>query len=117
MNRTNRMVIRTLTAVFDGECLRLDGPHDLALLADRRYLIAVQADPLPAGEGVAWDTPDATATPPRRAARLEQCPQPSPLWSHCRVTQCPHWDGCNRAPRYNRCADVRRGGCIVYCSL
>ncbi|MDQ2808547.1 MAG: hypothetical protein M3Z04_16810 [Chloroflexota bacterium] len=63
MNRTNRMVIRTLTAVFDGECLRLDEPHDLALLADRRYLIAVQADPLPAGAGVAWDARDATPAP------------------------------------------------------
>ncbi len=63
MNRTNRMVIRTLTAVFDGECLRLDGGHDLALLADRRYLIAVQADPLPADAGVAWDAPDVGAAP------------------------------------------------------
>jgi len=63
MNRTNRMVIHTLTAVFDGECLRLDGPHDWALLADRRYLIALQADPLPAGAGVAWDAPDSAPAP------------------------------------------------------
>ncbi len=63
MNGTNRMVIRTLTVVFDGVGLRLDAPHDPALLPGRRYLIALQADPLPAGADVAWDDRDAPAAP------------------------------------------------------
>ena len=77
MNRTNRLHIHTLTAVFDGAGLRLDTPPDLALVPGQRYLLALQTDPLPAGRLALGDPAD---------------PSPPPAWANAhthRLYGCP----------------------------